>query len=82
MSFTPVGNTLSPTRKRDKTPAGSLFFWLVTLLLGLILYVFWEPLRQYGIYSQPSALPLHRVGLFFRAFTFLGDDYFSCCFFA
>ena len=69
---------LTPVRK---APAGGLFFWLVTMLLGLILYVFWEPLRSTEFILSLQRYRSTGLDYFFRAFTFLGDDYFSCCFF-
>jgi membrane-associated phospholipid phosphatase len=69
---------LTPVRK---APAGWLFFWLVTLLLGLIIYVFWEPLRSTEFILSLQRYRSTGLDYFFRAFTFLGDDYFFLLFF-
>lgn len=56
-------------------------FWILTLLLGFLLYFFWEPLRSTEFILLLQGYRSPAVDYFFRAFTFLGNDYFYIFFF-
>ena len=69
------------SKSQTRFSPGNLLFWAFILLMGSILCFFWEPLRSTGFILYLQGYRSAAADIFFRAFTFLGDDYFYMLFF-
>lgn len=65
----------------NKAPARRMLFYFLLLLPGILLCIFWEPLRSTEFILSLQGYRSPVVDYFFRAFTFLGDDLFYLLFF-